>query len=116
MFYIKKPFLKISQKSRENTCTTDSFLIKEEAWGLQPYLKKEILAQVFSFEFCEIFQNSFFTEHIRTTVSIWMTVFFCDALAPFLTFYFSRKRLFSLHFFLDVVKNVFYYLVCNYFS
>ena len=31
--------------------------------------KKEILAQVFSFEFCEIFKNTFLTEHLRTTAS-----------------------------------------------
>ena len=33
-------------------------------------LLKETLAQVFSREFCEIFKNTFFTEHLRTTVSV----------------------------------------------
>ena len=33
-------------------------------------LKKETLAQVFSCEFCEIFKNTFFTEHLRTTASV----------------------------------------------
>ena len=51
--YTKKAFLKISQNSHENTCT----------------IKKETLAQVFSFEFCKIFKNTFFTEHLRTTAS-----------------------------------------------
>ena len=29
------------------------------------FIKKETLAQVFSCEFCGIFKNTFFTEHIR---------------------------------------------------
>ena len=28
------------------------------------FIKKETLAQVFSCEFCEIFKNTFFTEHL----------------------------------------------------
>ena len=31
--------------------------------------KKEALAKVFSYEFCEISGNSFFTEHLRTAAS-----------------------------------------------
>ena len=31
--------------------------------------KKETLAQVFPCEFCEIFKNTFYTEHLRTTAS-----------------------------------------------
>ena len=34
------------------------------------FIKKETLAQVFSCEFCEIFKNTFFTEHLRTTASV----------------------------------------------
>ena len=33
------------------------------------FLKKEALAQVFSCKVCEIFKNSFFTQHPRATVS-----------------------------------------------
>ena len=33
------------------------------------FIKKETLAQVFSFEFCEIFKNIFFTEHLWVTTS-----------------------------------------------
>ena len=33
------------------------------------FIKKETLAQVFFCEFCEIFKNTFFTEHLRTTAS-----------------------------------------------
>ena len=46
-------FLKISQNSHENICA----------------IKKKTLAQVFSFKFREIFKNTFFTEHFRTTAS-----------------------------------------------
>ena len=52
---IKKVFLKISQ----NTCARVSFLIKLQT-----------LAQVFFCEFCEIFKNTFFTEHLWTTASV----------------------------------------------
>ena len=32
-------------------------------------LRKETLAHVFSFEFCEIFKSTFFTEHLWVTAS-----------------------------------------------
>ena len=34
------------------------------------FIKKETLAQVLFCEFCEIFKNTFFTEHLRTTASV----------------------------------------------
>ena len=34
------------------------------------FIKKEALAQMFSCEFCEIFKNTFFTEHLWVTVSV----------------------------------------------
>ena len=46
----------MSQKSQENTCARVSFL---------NFIKKETLTQVFSCEFCEIFENNFFIEHLR---------------------------------------------------
>ena len=33
------------------------------------FMKKETLAQVFSCEFCEIFKNTCFAEHLWTTAS-----------------------------------------------
>ena len=33
--------------------------------------KKKTLTQVFSSEFCEVFKNIYFTEHLRTTVSVY---------------------------------------------
>ena len=65
---IKKLFLKISQKSQENTCARVSFLKKLQDSTCN-YIKKETLAQVFSRDFCEIFKNIFFTDHLRTTAS-----------------------------------------------
>ena len=38
------------------------------------FIKKETLTQVFSCEFCEISKNIFFTEHLRTTASVFRIV------------------------------------------
>ena len=40
--------------------------------GLRPatLLKKKTLSQVFSCEFCEISNNTFFTEHLQATTSV----------------------------------------------
>ena len=61
-------FLEISQNSQESTCARVSFLIKLQA--APATLLKRTLAQVFSYEFCEISKNTFFTEHLRTTASV----------------------------------------------
>ena len=47
--------LEISQNSQENTCARVLFKIK-----FITLFKKKALAQVFSYEFCEIFKNTFF--------------------------------------------------------
>ena len=36
-------------------------------------LKKESLGQVFSCKFCEISKNTFFTEHLPVTASVFLT-------------------------------------------
>ena len=36
------------------------------------FVKKEILAEAFSCEFCQISKNTFFTEHLWTIASIYM--------------------------------------------
>ena len=51
--FVKMVFVEISQNSQENTCARISFLIKLQL------IKKEILAQVFSCEFCEILRTPF---------------------------------------------------------
>ena len=66
--FIKKGFLEILQNSQESTCATALFLIKLQALALQLYLK-ETVAQVFSYEFCEISKNTFFTEYLWETAS-----------------------------------------------
>ena len=59
---VKKVLLEILRNSLEN------------ASGLQLYKKKETLALVFSFEFCEISKNTFFTENLR-----WLLLFFAPS-------------------------------------
>ena len=52
--------------------TRDKFFFKWPYLSLHKayiFIKKETLAQVFSSEIFEIFNNTFFTEHLRTTVS-----------------------------------------------
>ena len=62
----KKVFLeRCLQNSQENTFVRDSILIKLQASGC----KKETLVQVFSCEFCEIFKNTYFTEHLLKIAS-----------------------------------------------
>ena len=64
----KKTFL---ENSQENTCASDSFLIKLQALDLAyNFIKKESLAQVFSYKLREISKNTFFIEHFWTTASI----------------------------------------------
>ena len=62
MCSVKTVFLEISQNSQENTCARDSFLIKLQT--------RPPLVQVFSYEFCEISKNTFLTEHLRATASV----------------------------------------------
>ena len=54
----KKVFLEISQNSEENSSPRVSFLMKLQTEVFN-FSKKETLTQVFSCEFCEIFQNTF---------------------------------------------------------
>ena len=58
-------FLEISQNSQARI----SFLIKLQAPACN-FIKNETLAQVFSYAFCEISKNTFFTEHLRKTASV----------------------------------------------
>ena len=65
----EKVFLEILQNLLENTCARAYFLIK-----LRPktcnFVKKEILAQVFSCQICKIFKNTIFnrTPPVATSV------------------------------------------------
>ena len=55
--------------SQENTCARASLFKKfqSETWN---FIKKEILAQVLSREFSEIFKNAYFTEYLRATAYV----------------------------------------------
>ena len=59
--------LKILQNSQETTCARISFLI---SWWPEAgsFIKKESLAQVFSYEFCEMFKKTFFYRTPTVTV------------------------------------------------
>ena len=59
--------LKISQNPQENTCARVYFF--QQSCSLQEwnFIKKEAMVQVFSCEFCEIFKDIFFTEHLRAS-------------------------------------------------
>ena len=62
-------FLKISQSSQENTCARVPFLIKLQVEACN-FIRKETLTQVFSCKFCEIFKNTFCTEHLLANDSV----------------------------------------------
>ena len=66
---LKKGVLKVSQNSQENTCVGVYILINLHAPDLQLHQKKGTPTQVFSWEFNEIFNNTFFSEHLRATPS-----------------------------------------------
>ena len=75
---MKKVFLKISQNSQENTCARVSFLLKLQAFC--DLIRKEILAQVFSCEFCEICKNTYFyrTPLVAASVQMKLKIKFSD--------------------------------------
>ena len=89
MCYLEKGVLKNLAKFTENTCARASFLIKLQARVsfliklrvLRPatLLKKRLWPvwhRCFSCEFCEIFKNTFFIEHLRKTASkTWFFLF-----------------------------------------
>ena len=65
---VKKKCLNILQNLQENTCARVSFLIKLPA-QVYNFIKKETLAQVLSFQFCEISKNTFLKKHLWATAS-----------------------------------------------
>ena len=85
---MKKDFLKNFEKFTGKHLYQGLFFNK--AAGLRPqpcnFIKRETLAQAFSWEFCEISKNNFFTEHLRTT-----------APAPTNTAQFFSKKLVSIY-------------------
>ena len=64
---LKKVLLKIFQNLKENPCVGASI---KKIKNKKKIIKKETPTQVLSCELCEIFKNSFFTEHLRVTASV----------------------------------------------
>ena len=56
---VKEVILEISQNSQKNTCARVSFLTKLQGSGLN-FIKKEDLAHVFFYKFCNNFISTFF--------------------------------------------------------
>ena len=70
---MKKDILKSFSKFTGKHLCWSPFLIKLQAFRPVFFLKKETPAQVLSYEFCEIFKNAYFTEHLRKIV-----IFYCE--------------------------------------
>ena len=45
-------------------------ILRQNNFFILRNIKKEILVQAFSYEFCEIFKNTIFTEYLRPTASV----------------------------------------------
>ena len=89
-------FFEISQNSQKITCARVSFLIKLQAWVCN-FIEKEALAQAFSFEFCEISKNTFFTEHLRWLLlnMVWgneIAVLICEVNGTEINFEFKLSK------------------------
>ena len=52
----------------------------------------EYTAHVFSCEFCEIFKNTFFSEHVRATVTEYSRIEFCVNIAQLIIFHILQHR------------------------
>ena len=64
MCFVKKVFLEISQKSQENTCARESFLIKLQAWPAT-LLKKSLWHRCFPVNFAKFPRTPSFTERLQ---------------------------------------------------
>ena len=65
---MKNVVLKNIANSQQNICTR--IFINKFASLASNFIKKETLAQVFSWEFCDIFKDIFLREHFWTTASV----------------------------------------------
>ena len=63
--------MKTYSKSNHRMCSTKkcSRMFRKIHTEVCNFIKRETLAQLFSYEFCEIFKNKFFTEQLRVTAS-----------------------------------------------
>ena len=68
---VKKGILRnLAKFTGKHLC--QSLFFNKVAGGAYNFIKKETLTQVFSCKFCEIFEKTFFTEHV------WATDFACQ--------------------------------------
>ena len=67
----KKVFLEILQNSQENTCARVSFFDKVAGLRLATLLRKDTRTKVFSCEFWEFSNNTFFTEYLQAIASVY---------------------------------------------
>ena len=90
---VKKVILEISQNSQENPCARVSFLVKLQAESCN-FVKKEILAQLFSCGFCEISKSTFLyrTPLMAASVCEQLTSFVADIPNNFGTTLFKKKK------------------------
>ena len=68
LFYKKGVLRNFARFTEKHLCQS-LFLLKFIRPQACNFIKKETLTQVFSCEFCEIFKNSLFTEHLQATAS-----------------------------------------------
>ena len=73
--FCEKGFLKYLQKSLENTSASVSFLIKlmKKMTLAKMIIKKKTLVQMFSYETCETFKNTFSYRKLLVAVSVSVT-------------------------------------------
>ena len=70
-----------------------SLYLNKVAGGACNLIKKKVLAQMFSCEFCEVSKNTFFTKHLRTTASILNTIVLSPLGSNHVTFFhFVQKQ------------------------
>ena len=75
-YLFKKMLLKNFAKFAEKQLCWSLFLNKVTVRRPANLLKKETPAQVFPYEFCEIFKNTYFVEHLHTFITMFGLSFF----------------------------------------
>ena len=59
---------------RKNLAQSTEKRLCQSLFHANNFINKKTLAQLFSCEFCEIFKNTFFTEHLWMTASVCLNV------------------------------------------
>ena len=72
------------------------------------FIKKETPAQLFSWEFCEISKNTFSTEHLWKTASVY---YYINLRSSIILFFFWRHVSFFRYFFTMFICNCFLFVL-----